>query len=458
MIKEDTIIPITLGGSYVYTANTAAAFLTKKAYPYFPAPPPNYVEFKKYTMNEAGNLDLEAHCQKISAVYNPFVKDRKFDALIFGAPNGAIVHLAVAMGVPYLCSQFRIPIKLEDEYKFEDKDDLTPYAELVKYIGKKWTIKYPWGNVSCLVDPIHDRMDLGEYAHVREKFTAIPKAFKEFMKNSLKPNGTVIFANVTYPWKTYRLQDSVYLQIGGLGDIAPDEFIKGSERINQFLKEEKSEHFDGWKLHNYELVQRTESEWGTEPELKKAVQEFCGEHGYGFMPQEGDHPAKFNLLATHAMHRKHTWDGGCCRGWSINIFWSLCPTLVVRARLLSCWFTFTDKASLRISEQQLKVLLNEFPDVPQTTILGYYWSNPDAKLLDIIPPSGWLSMLSKYIPAKDVILPGIKDLENTEHDIFQYEDELYEKSKKYEGKESKHNVTMEELREMTRLSTYSRGL
>jgi hypothetical protein len=169
------------------------------------------------------------------------------------------------------------------------------------------------------------------------------------------------------------------------------------------------------------------------------------------MSLEGEHPASFNILATHAMHKRHTWDGGSCGGWSINIFWGLCPTLVVRARLLSCWFTFTDRASLRISEQQLRLLLNEFPDVPKTSILGYYWSYPGAKLIDVVPPSGWSNMLSKYFPNKDVSAPGIKDMENTEHDIFQYEDELYEKSKKYEGKESKHNVTVEELREIMRL-------
>ncbi len=69
-------------------------------------------------------------------------------------------------------------------------------------------------------------------------------------------------------------------------------------------------------------------------------------------------------------------------------------------------------------------------------------------MLDIVPPSGWLKVLSKYIPPEDVRTPGIYDLENTVHDIFKYEDELFEESKKYAGKESSYNVTIEDLKSL----------
>jgi hypothetical protein len=62
-----------------------------------------------------------------------------------------------------------------------------------------------------------------------------------------------------------------------------------------------------------------------------------------------------------------------------------------------------------------------------------------------------LKMLSKYIPPEDVRVPGIHDLENTVHDIFKYEDELYEESKKYAGKESSYNVTIEDLKSLPAL-------
>jgi hypothetical protein len=431
-------------------ANTAAAFLGKKAYPYFPAPPPRNVEFKKYTLEEAINLDLELHCQNILSVYDQFVHNKRFDSVIFGAPNGGIVNLAAAMGVPYLCSQFRIPISLKNDSGSKDKDELKTYTEILSCIGEHWTAEYLWGNVSCLVDPIHDRMDMGEYAHVREKFTDIPRAFEQFLLDHLKPNGAVIFVNTTYPWVSHRLRDRVHLQIGGLGAISPIEYLTGSEKINQFLKAEKSEHQNGWRLADYPVAHRPESEWGTETELKAAVQEFCQKNGYDFLPLEQDNPAGFNLLAAQALYKKHTADGGKCGGYSINIFWGLCPTMMLRARLLGCWFTFTDRASLDTSEGQLQILLRDFPDVPKRAILGYYWSYPGAKLLDIVTPNGWLNMLSNYIPRENLTSPGVTDLESTEHDIFQYEDKLFEESQRLRGSESKHNVTVEELRNMIR--------
>jgi hypothetical protein len=431
-------------------ANTAAAFLGKKAYPYLPAPPPKNVEFEKYTLEKAANLNLDEHCGNVLSVYDSYVKQRKFPSVIFGAPNGAIVNLAVSMGVPYLCSQFRLPIVIESEDKTKDRDDLKPYEKIVQFIGDHWTAKYQWASVSCLVDPIHDRMDMGEYAHVRAKFMDIPSAFKKFLLDHVKTDGTIIFVNTRYPWISHRLSERVYLQIGGLGDVSAAEYLAGSERVSEFLKAVRSEHQDGWPLSDYTKVHRPESEWGTEPELRKAVEEFCNNNGYEFLLLEQDHPAGYNLLASEALYKRHTADGGHCRGYSINIFWGLCPTLTLRARLLGCWFTFTDRASLRTSEQQLKVLLNRFPDVPKWAVMGYYWSYSDAELLDVVTPKGWLGMLSKYFPKQSLITPGLLDLESTEHDIFEYEDMLYEESKRFEGKESKHNVTIEELRTMVK--------
>ena len=112
-MNEDLVVTPGLGGSYLYAANTVAAFLKKKVYPYFPAPPPRFVKFKMYPSKEALNLDLNEQCLKVTALYEDFVRDQKFDALILGAPNGGIVNLATAMGVPYLPSQFRVPVIIE---------------------------------------------------------------------------------------------------------------------------------------------------------------------------------------------------------------------------------------------------------------------------------------------------------------------------------------------------------
>ncbi len=446
-LNEDLIVAPSIGGSYIYATNTAAAFQKKKVYPYLPAPPPRFVEFKTYTPEEALNLDLNEQCRKITGLYEELVKDRKVDAILFGAPNGGIANLAIAMGIPYLPSQFRVPTIIESSPK--SRDDIEPYAKVVKLLGKHWTLKNPWSSVCCLVDPVHDRMDLGIYAHVRSKFVKLPPVYKEFIQKHLKPGGTLIFANVTHSWIKHRLGDQIYLQVGGLGEITPKEYLKGSERLNQFLAMQGTDHQGGWGLPNSELVRRPESEWGVEPELKDAVLQYCRQRGYDLLYLEHSHPAGFNLLATHALHLKHTADGGKCGGYSINIFWALCPALTLRARLLSCWSTFTDKASLKILEPQLRQLTKDFPEVPKKAILGYYWSNPGAKMLDIVPLSGWLKIISKYIPTEAIRFPGVYDPENTVHDIFKYEDELHEESKKFIGRESSYNVTIEDLKSLS---------
>ena len=61
-------------------------------------------------------------------------------------------------------------------------------------------------------------------------------------------------------------------------------------------------------------------------------------------------------------------------------------------------------------------------------------------------------MLSKYF-SPEVQTPGVNDLENTVHDIFRYEDELYEESRKHAGQESSYNVTIEDLKALAALRT-----
>ena len=128
------LVTPSIGGSYIYTANTVAAFLKKKVYPYLPAPPPRFVEIKTYTPEEALSLDLKEQCRKITRLYDDFVKDRKFDAILFGASNGGIVNLAISLGIPYLCSQFRIPTMIEPGSV--NRDNLEPYAKVAKLLGE----------------------------------------------------------------------------------------------------------------------------------------------------------------------------------------------------------------------------------------------------------------------------------------------------------------------------------
>jgi len=50
------------------------------------------------------------------------------------------------------------------------------------------------------------------------------------------------------------------------------------------------------------------------------------------------------------------------------------------------------------------------------------------------PPRGWLDVFSKYVPGENIATPGLTDLNSTEHGIFQYEDTLFEESRKLRGK------------------------
>ena len=90
----------------------------------------------------------------------------------------------------------------------------------------------------------------------------------------VKKNGTIIFIENTQSWKQYRIDKNIWFQLGGYGGIKFEEYVSGSERINNWLKKSIQRHRGGWSL-NYPVEQRPESEWGTPRGLDKNIKNYC---------------------------------------------------------------------------------------------------------------------------------------------------------------------------------------
>lgn len=70
--------------------------------------------------------------------------------------------------------------------------------------------------------------------------------------------------------------------MGGWGDIPPEEFLEGSDRLRAFARRTGLK-FTDWRLKNHLLERGPESEWGSEPGLAESLESFCKEEGYRYV-------------------------------------------------------------------------------------------------------------------------------------------------------------------------------
>ncbi|MCR4392085.1 MAG: hypothetical protein NUV94_04750 [Candidatus Acetothermia bacterium] len=105
-----------------------------------------------------------------------------------------------------------------------DPDDLGTYLSTAH--GAMGYLR-PDGRFELIVhcDPIHDRDLVAHACLIRVQLLALPEAYRKFIRNHLAPGGTLILAEGTYPWPQVALAPGVWLQVGGLGGISPEEYL-----------------------------------------------------------------------------------------------------------------------------------------------------------------------------------------------------------------------------------------
>jgi len=278
--------------------------------------------------------------------------DGPFDAVVIGAPNGGVANLAVALGAPFLSehflSAFRVRAHVDDVAAHKSQGDPVARAILTH-------------NPDLLViqhyDPLHDRFLVKYVNHIRTKLLDLPAEYQTFIRERLRPGGTLVFVDCRYPWRQYRVGARHMFQVGGLGAVTDEEFIAGNPRIEAMQRAERSPFVGGWALEGLPLVVQPESEWGTLPEFRAAVEEFAQENGYRFMALVADHPEWYAELAFRANVRLCEKEGVEPQGVIVECFTQANPIAARQSRLLPLWLPWNCTDSLSF----LRRMIAEFP-------------------------------------------------------------------------------------------------
>lgn len=298
--------------------------------------------------------------------------DGSFDALIVGAPNGGVAHLAAATRAPFLSQHFLVSFRDPT-----DADDIQSYFDRGTALARRVLSREPSVAVVNHYDPLHDRFLVRWVNHIRIKLLDLPQAYKDFIRRRLRPGGTLVFTDCRYSWLQYRVGPRHTFQVGGLGGVSDREFTAGRPDIESLRGAP-----GGWSLPGMPVETQAESEWGAVPPLGEVVEAFARANGYGFLALRGDHPEWYSRLALKAYRRLSDREGREPAGTLVEVFTQSNPIAPLVARLVPVWLPFNCTDSLGLLRQVRAALpadrpllftpLSNFVHTPDTVGWGEY--------------------------------------------------------------------------------------
>ena len=275
-----------------------------------------------------------------------------FPAITVGAAlGGASTYLSLALGGPFLPQAFVVTLK-----KGSMSGDVKEYLHRSLEAALRIAAENPELMTIQHFDPVHDGWLTRFVNHLRFKLLDLPAAYKEFIRSRLEPGGAVVFLEGGATWLRYRVGPRSVFQIGGWGGIPPEEFLQGSDRVNEYARQTGLSS-SGWQLEGFPLERGPESEWGSEPGLDQALEAFCQSEGYRYLRIPLPEPHDFSRLAFSAARRLMEKQGKQPAGILVEMFSQFDAAAARNGGLLPLWLVFNTEDSLEF----LKEMQPKFP-------------------------------------------------------------------------------------------------
>lgn len=269
--------------------------------------------------------------------------------------GGATAHLAHALGGPFLPQAFVLTLK-----------GGAPDGSIQTYLNRSADLaqRIARANPGILTiqhyDPIHDEWMTRFVNHLRFKLLDLPQAYASYLRRVLEPGGAVCYLDCQAQWLRYRIAERSVFQVGGWGDISAQEFIQGSPRIEAYRRRMGLRQ-DSWSLPDYPLESGPESEWGSEPGLDEALEEFCRQHEYRFVRIRLPEPHDYSRLALSAVQALLNKESRSPAGVLVEMFSQFDAHAVSQSGLLPLWLVFNTRDSLEFMKSMRPIFP---PDKP----------------------------------------------------------------------------------------------
>ena len=163
-----------------------------------------------------GEVDTGAIAEAFASAY----RGSRYPAAFVGASNGALTHLAAAMGAPWLPGTVLVPVK-------RVADPARP--DLALSFGREVVPAFLRSNPRAVVHQMHDdaqdELMVSRMTYLRPKFGALPEAYRRFLHERLRPGAPVFVVEDTSSWPVTRVGDRHVFQVGGRGGLTPEQYL-----------------------------------------------------------------------------------------------------------------------------------------------------------------------------------------------------------------------------------------
>ncbi|QKT04953.1 hypothetical protein HUS23_03470 [Ectothiorhodospiraceae bacterium 2226] len=215
---------------------------------------------------------------------------RKYPAVMIGSANGGLVHLASALGIPWLPQTFLVPVSQTDVHPDDVQHGLDAAMEPARILLEN----NPDIQLNHMHDPNQDRLMLNLMTYFRIKRLRLGPEYERFLEQNLPPGGTIFIVDCRRQWPVTRLGDRHVFQAGALGGATEEEFLKGSPRVEEYLARYDS-HKRRWDAPE-PTEHAPEAEWGFEPRMGKDIERFAKERGYEVVRIVFEEPEHFSPM------------------------------------------------------------------------------------------------------------------------------------------------------------------
>ncbi len=278
---------------------------------------------------ELGDVRFEAFREWVVDRY----PERGYPAVLVGSANGAAVHLAALLGIPWLPQTFLLPVQREI-----DPDDGTESF----WWGREAAIPLLDANSDLKLhhmhDPNQDRLPIERMAYFRVKALELGPAYESFLESVLAPDGDIILVESTATWPTTSVTDRHVFQFGGIGGLSPEEYQVGGSHVRSFLDRQGS-NWDRWYPPEPD-GESVEAEWGFEPALADDVERFAAETGHAVKRLQFGEADELSPFVADCYRERYASAGVDTDRLVVDSFAAIDPWRTLRCGAVPYWLPF----------------------------------------------------------------------------------------------------------------------
>jgi hypothetical protein len=265
---------------------------------------------------------------------------RRYPVVFIGSSNGAVVHLAAALGAPWLPQTLLLAVRNGGL----DPDDPAADMRAMAPAGRALTEANPGLALHHMHDPVQDRLMIARMTYFRVKFLRLPQPYRAFLASCLAPGGIVVLVDCTVTWPTTTVGDRHVFQFGALGGATEREFGEGSPRVARFLRQQGSDR-DRWQPPATD-GSSPEAEWGFAEPLAADVAATAADLGLTVDRLRFGQPEDVSPLIAGLFRDWYARHGRPSGRLLVSSFLLMDPVLAMRTGSVPYWALFGTRPSL----------------------------------------------------------------------------------------------------------------